>query len=108
GDACCPGAETCPRRLTRRALLSTGVRPGEGRTGTLAVRPPVVSPPASGRANGDYFSSTVTFSIFPVNLNGSLQVLVAPKPTSASRMSRTLGEPLGALTGCGKSGTDSL
>src|SRR5580692_216704 len=38
---------------------------------------------------------------------GPPNVLLAPKPTSSVRMSRTFGAPLGALTSCGKSLVDS-
>src|SRR5262245_2097470 len=41
-------------------------------------------------------------------LQGPPKVLLAPKPTSSSRISRTLGAPLGACTGCGKSDFESL
>src|SRR5262245_43543937 len=41
-------------------------------------------------------------------LHGPPNVLVAPYPTSSSSTSRMLGAPLGAWTGCGKSGFESF
>src|SRR6516164_1467165 len=39
---------------------------------------------------------------------GPPKVLLAPKPTSSVRISRTLGAPLGASTPLGKSGSEPL
>src|SRR5215831_2300387 len=39
---------------------------------------------------------------------GPPKVLLAPKPTSSVRISRTLGAPFGASTAFGKSGTEPL